>query len=410
MAEVARAVIRRLELEQFRAHRRLEIDIPAAGLRICGPNGSGKTTILEGIQLLSTTRPRRGATESDLINHQSGADLGLPPFARVVGEFDRGGVAARIEVFIQRSDRGGAARKTLKIGDRPRRASDVVGLIPTVSFAPDDLDLVLGAPTTRRRFLDVLLSQIDRQYLRFLSRYAKILAQRNGLLRRMVNGEPPAGADQFVYWDEQLVALGAYLVAARARAVEALSLAAERRFRSLADGIGALRIAYQSTIDAPPAWWSDVVQDARDTVDAAQRVGVMFERRLRASSELERARGATVLGPHRDDLLVTLGERDIARFGSRGQQRIAVVAIKLAEIDLISAVAGIRPIFLIDDVLSELDDARRRALVDAVAQVGSQIIVTSTDSTLLDQPSIAATGELRLASRDSAAGMLGSTR
>jgi DNA replication and repair protein RecF len=397
LTDSARVTINRLELELFRAHVAFAVDIPEAGLRIHGPNGSGKTTLLEAIQLLSTTRPRAGATDNDLINHASGRDLGLPPFARVVGSFERAGSVVRIEAFIQRGERSGTARKTLKVGDRARRAADVVGLVPTVSFAPDDLDLVLGTPATRRRFLDVLLSQIDRQYLRCLSKYAKILAQRNGLLRRVREGGSDAPTqEQFHFWDEQLVALGSYLVAARVRAVAGLAVQARQRFQHLAPEIGALGIEYQPTIQASAAWWNTVTREAHDTLDAAQRIGVTFERRLRESSELESGRGSTLVGPHRDDLAVTLGEHDIARFGSRGQQRLAVVAIKLAEIDLIAQATSLRPIFLIDDVLSELDVERRAALLDAVSYAGSQLVVTSTDRSLLDHARIAGTGELIL--------------
>lgn len=394
MTDLGHVAIRHLELEQFRAHVALTLDVPPAGLRIHGPNGSGKTTILEAIQLLSTTRPRRGALDNDLIHHESGRDLGLQPYARVVGVFDRAGAVARVEAFIQRGVRGNTARKTLKVGERARRAADVVGLIPTVSFAPDDLELVLGTPSIRRRFLDVLLSQTDKQYLRCLGKYAKILAQRNGLLRRVDALGPTA--DQFVYWDEQLVALGSYLVAARVRAVARLAACAAARFELLAPGIGELQLAYVSTLDAPAPWWRALVSEPNDTFDAAQRVGVMFERRLRESGVQERARGMTVVGPHRDDISVALGGRELARFGSRGQQRVAVIAVKLAEIDVISSTTSLRPIFLIDDVLSELDMHRRRALLQAVAAEQCQLLVTSTEAELLEDPALTHTGELEL--------------
>jgi len=387
--------IHRLELEEFRSYRSFSVDIPERGLRVHGPNGSGKTTLLEAIQLLSTTRPRRGANDSDLINHQSGIDLGLPPYARAVGLFDRDDTAVRIEAYVQVGDRGGAARKTLRIGDRPRRAADVVGLTPTVGFVPDDLDLVLGSPSARRRFLDILLSQIDRQYLRCLSKYAKILAQRNGLLRKSRESGTTVD-DQFVFWDEQLVALGAYLIAARVRTGARLGRLISEQHARLTGGADHLVVSYSPSLQGSEAWWDTVIHDATDSIDAAQRVGEAFERQLQRAREQELARGATIIGPHRDDLDIRLGGFELARFGSRGQQRLAVVAIKLAEIDVIAEISGLRPIFLVDDVLSELDERNRRTLLESVAGAGSQLIVTSTDASLLRSTPLAEAGEVEL--------------
>jgi DNA replication and repair protein RecF len=389
--------LRRLELEEFRLHRSFNVDVPAAGLRIFGPNGSGKSTLIEAIQLLATTRGRRGSLDGDLIHHESGLELGVSPYARVVGLFERDDTRVTITAVVQRGEGRSATRKTFKIGDRARRSSDVVGVVPTVSFTPDDLELVSGSPAVRRRFLDILLSQGDRQYLRCLSRYARILSQRNGLLRQAAEaGSYEAVADQFSYWDEQFVALGSYLVSARIRAVNALCLASSRWFQQLAEDAGALQVTYESTVHAAPEWWTNEVIGARDTTDAAQRIGVLFERQLRRVREAELARGATTVGPHRDDVRLQLASRELARFGSRGQQRIAVVAIKLAELDVISKLVGFRPVFLLDDVLSELDIQHRLALLQVARSSHAQLIVTSTDREVLDIAELSDLDELRL--------------
>ncbi|HEX5165827.1 MAG TPA: DNA replication and repair protein RecF, partial [Thermomicrobiales bacterium] len=288
--------ISRLELEQFRVYSDVAIDIPPRGLKIVGPNGSGKSTFLEAIELLSTTRPRRGSIDADVIAHGSGVDLGVQPYSRVVGTIERGDVSVRLEVFTQRTGRGGSTKKLLRVADRPRRAGDVVGLVPTVTFAPDDLDLVLGSPSVRRRFLDVLLSQIDRRYLRYLSRYAKILTQRNGLLRQVAL-EGSNGSEQFAYWDEQLIALGAYIVAARAIIVQRLAAGARERFALLSERSGVLDIAYASTISANAAWWDALEASEPGTADAAQRVAVIYERQLRDGRPADLARGSTLIGP-----------------------------------------------------------------------------------------------------------------
>ncbi len=383
MTDADPVVVQSLELEQFRVYESLRLDIPPAGLRVVGANGTGKSSLLEAIELVSTTRPRRGANDGDLIAHGSGVDLGVPPYTRVDARVLRGDASVEIEVFVQKREHRSGTKKVLKVADRSRRASDVVGLVPTVSFAPDDLDLVLGSPSVRRRFLDVMLSQTDRRYLGHLSRYARILAQRNGLLK----DPAAAGAstdDQFSYWDEQLVALGAYIIAARARVVGALNAHATRRFNELSPASSALGIGYASTLSATESWWSGLVSPGSDILDAAQRVGAVFESQLRRSRPADLARGATSVGPHRDDLDLSVDGRPLSRFGSRGQQRLAVLALKLAELAHAEAAIGLHPVLLLDDILSELDPAHREALLAAVVGSG-QTFITATEAALVDR-------------------------
>lgn len=393
MSETRTVRLERLELEQFRVYRDFSLDLPQAGLRIVGPNGSGKTTILEAIELLSTTRPRQGANDADLIAHDSGRDLGVSPYARAVGKAVRGDVDVRLEVFVERSERRKATKKQFRVADRPRRAGDVVGLIPTVSFSPDDLDLVLGSPSGRRRFLDILLSQVDRRYLRHLSRYARILAQRNGLLRQA--GGDRRLDDELVYWDEQIIALGSYIVAARLAAMVGMRAFAGVAFRELAPSSGEFDIVYGSTVevDAPRG----PIADESAVLDLAQRVGAVFEHQLRKGRQVELARGTTMIGPHRDDLVMTLDDRPLARFGSRGQQRLAVLAAKLGELRYAESVLDVRPVLLLDDILSELDPVNRDSLLSAVSGRG-QLIVTATEAELVESPHLTDLHLLRLSS------------
>jgi DNA replication and repair protein RecF len=394
--ERGQVAIQRLELEEFRVYRALSLDVPPEGLRIHGRNGSGKTTILEAVELVSTTRPRRGANDGDLINHASGVDLGVQPYARVIADVMRGDAHARVEVFTQRLERRNATKKLLRVAERPRRAGDVVGLVPTVTFTPDDLELILGSPSARRRFLDVFLSQVDRRYLRTLSRYAKILAQRNGLLRSAGESDPALIRDQLSYWDEQLVGLGAYIVAARVRAMSQLSRSAAERFTRLSPDAGELAVRYAATIEQSDTWWQQLAQ-LEDILDAVQLASVEFERQLRASQAAELARGVTTVGPHRDDLSFELDGRPLTRFGSRGQQRVAVMATKLAEMDLATELIGLRPILLLDDVLSELDPEHREALMAGVSGSPGQLLVTATERGLLDRSELAGLAMIEVA-------------
>jgi DNA replication and repair protein RecF len=390
--------IRRLELEQFRAYTSVELSVPAAGLRVVGPNGSGKSTLIEALLLLSTTRSRRGAQDSDLIRHESGVELGVVPYARVLGEIDRGGVTVHLDVTLENQPERSTTRKVLKVADRPRRAVDVVGLLPTVAFSPEDLDLVLGSPPIRRRWLDVVLSQTDRKYLRFLSRYGKILSQRNGLLKQGNNNGNSPSASEFTYWDEQLTALGAYIIAARALAVARIAASASIRFTSLAPEVELLGLEYQSPLNQPPVWWDALVSGQPSADDVVQRVGAVYEFQMGESLTSDLARGSTQIGPHRDDVAFTLGGRPLTRFGSRGQQRLAVVALKLAEADFMAAVTDLRPVFMLDDVLSELDPDHRQSLVETVRENGSQIIVTATEGALLSGENLGDLGLAELAS------------
>lgn len=376
-----------MTLENFRLYRQLSLDLNPDGLRIAGPNGSGKTSLLEAVLLLSTTRSRRGVQDGDLIHHESGQDLGVAPYARVTGQIERPDGHARIEMFVERDAARGATRKIVRVADRPRKAIDVVGLLPTVSFSPEDLELVVGSPSVRRRFLDVLLSQTDRQYMRHLARYTRILGHRNGLLRRTNGSSAPQ--DEFEYWDEQLTGLGAYLLGARTKAVELLNVSAARSFRTLSPDAGALSIGYLPTLQQPEGWWTRLDAANRAPVDLAQWFGAALEKQLRATLKDDQLRGATQTGPHRDDLALRLDGRDLSRFGSRGQQRVAVVALKLAEIAYARQVLGVNPVLLLDDVLSELDPRHRSALVGTVRESGSQVLVSATEVALLEAGELA---------------------
>ena len=375
----------RLDLEHVRAHLALTLEPSPAGVRIVGPNGSGKTTIMESIELLSTTRPRRGANDADLISHLETESYGFDPFARIRVRAEVEGADLDLEAFVQRASRGPGTRKLFKINQRPGRASSVVGLLPTVTFTPDDLELIIGAPAARRRFLDVLISQIDGRYLRSLSRYARVIAQRNGLLRQSTNDGAVLSDDEFGYWDEQLIALGAYLLATRVRIVAQLATTAATHFHGLSTRAGDLSVAYRSSLTMPDAWWHEVCRTSSD-MEATQRVAVAYERELSAARSQDAARGVTTVGPHRDDLELQLNGRPIARYGSRGQQRLAVVAIKLGERDVAHHALGRAPLLLLDDVLAELDVGHRAALLNTAHEAGGQLFVTSTDAALLDEP------------------------
>jgi DNA replication and repair protein RecF len=385
--------LRALELDEFRSFRRLELAIDPAGFRAIGPNASGKSTILEAIAMLATTRSPRTAAEREIAHWDSGSDLAVPPYARLRGQFERKDGLHQIEIGMTLRDRAQSSlKKIVRVDDRPVRAVDAVGQFTTVHFSPEDVNLVSGAPSARRRYLDVAVSQSSRSYLRALSRYGRVLEQRNSLLRSLSRDRitPQTGrpARELPFWDAELTAAAADLLAFRLGAIQALSSRARQHFEQLT-GDASLAITYASprmdlpeTIPANEDWRSPP-QSLRQTLSAA------FTRSLGSLAMEELRRGITVVGPHRDDFCISANGADLARYGSRGQQRLAVVAMKLAELDLLGDSLGEPPVLLLDDVLSELDMARREMIVVALAARDAQICVTATDESDLASSELA---------------------
>ena len=386
-----------LELEEFRSYRHLDLRLDPRGLRLVGGNATGKSSLLEAIAMLATTRSPRSATEREVINWESGIEYGLPPFARVGGGLIRQAGATEIEIGLQVDPaRPGAVRKQIRLGGRPVRAADAVGTLKAVLFSPEDVALVAGPPSGRRRYLDLTISQLDGAYLRALSRYARVIAQRNGLLkalaRERVSANSPAAETQLAFWDAELVAQGAAVVARRLLFVRRLNELAGDRFRRLSAG-DSLTLAYRPTLPL------DALADAHSFGSREQAQSLVareYEERLREARVDELRRGASLVGPHRDDMTFAVEGVDLGTFGSRGQQRLAVVALKLAETELMTEVAGEPPVLLLDDVLSELDASHRRLVTSTAGAIGAQVVVTATDEELLERPDLEALPRARV--------------
>ena len=385
--------LRALELDEFRSFRRLQLTVDPAGFRAIGPNASGKSTILEAIAMLATTRSPRTSAEREISNWESGSELAVPPYVRLRGEFERNDGVHHVEIGITLRDRSQSSlKKMVRFDDRPVRAVDAVGQFTTVHFSPEDVNLVSGAPSARRRYLDVAVSQSSRSYLRALSRYGRVLEQRNSLLRSLsrdrMTAEGGRPARELPFWDAELTAAAADLLAFRLGAILELSNRARQHFEQLT-GDASLLITYASPrMELPeviPANedWTTPPQSLRQTLSAA------FSRSLGSHAGEELRRGLTVVGPHRDDFCISANGADLGRFGSRGQQRLAVVAMKLAELDLLGDSLGEPPVLLLDDVLSELDKARREMIVAVLAARKAQVCVTATDESDLASPELA---------------------
>ncbi len=377
-----------LELEEFRSYRRLELQLEAPGLRLVGNNASGKSTLLEAIAMLATTRSTRTSAERELINWHSGEDLAVPPFARARGVIQRLDRTVEVDLALQLDpNRPTHVKKMIRLNGRAARAMDAVGSLNAVLFSPEDIELISGTPGGRRRYLDLTISQFDPRYLRSLSRYSRVLEQRNSLLKSLVGAGVGArsrsAGEQLSYWDAELIAHGAAVVTRRLLTVDRLAQLAGERFAQLA-ARDDLIVGYASTVPVPP-------EQRATTSDFSVLQAVVvrnFERAIDESRGDEFRRGVTLVGPHRDDLTFRLGELNVGLYGSRGQQRLVVVALKLAITTLMTEIAGEPPLLLLDDVLSELDANHRSWVLATAAQAGAQVIVTATDADLLRQPAL----------------------
>ena len=393
--------LRTLELNEFRSFRRLFLPLQPAGFRAVGPNASGKSTLLEAMAMLATTRSPRTSAEREIANWQSGSDLAIPPYARLRAEFERGDGSHHIEIGLTLDGgESGSLKKRTRFDDRSVRSVDAVGQLKTVLFSPQDVDLISGSPNLRRRYLDMAVSQASRSYLRALSRYNRVLEQRNSLLRgfarERVSSEALGPAQEMAFWNAELISTAVDVMAMRLGAVNFLNSRAKFHF-SMLTGDESLSVAYVAPrVNLPEEEWVGVAWPATPQ-SIRQALAASFAASLERLVAEELRRGITVIGPHRDDIEVMASGVDLGRFGSRGQQRLAVLAIKLGELDLLEDAGGETPVLLLDDVLSELDGRHREKLVNLLSARDAQICVTSTDDRDLASPGLSHLPRLRVA-------------
>lgn len=377
-----------LELEEFRCFRSLSLDIPPAGFRLFGKNGSGKTSLIEALYLLATTRSFRTTTERHLIHRESARELGLQPYARVAARLDAREAHRTAEIVLSLDPSTMTITKRYRRDGRPVRAMDFVGTVRVVLFSPEDIELVTGSPSLRRRYLDVTLSTIDATYLRALAQYARILEHRNSLLKQLAGKDRRTIDDELAFWDEQLVTFGSYLIVARYRFLTEWGKSVSERFRELSTGNQLLTTRYSCSLSIPAIVEAELTE--RPLPDAQATLSPLYREALEQLRTDEIRRGSTLLGPHRDDLVWLLDNESLVAVGSRGLQRLAVLAGKLAEITTIQHATGDWPILLLDDVLSELDSRHRARLCTTLAAFPAQQIITAADRAALEQPEFAA--------------------
>jgi len=360
----------RLTLEDFRSYATAELH-PEPGLTIvAGPNGAGKTNLLEAIFVAVTGRSHRAGSDAEMVRHGR-------PYARVRLDLANpdGAGTAHVELLLPAEDAPPEIRKRVTVNGLARRAPSVGDTVRVVLFRPEEMLLLVGAPSERRRFLDAILAQRHRIAARDLAELGRILAQRNALLRAIRREE--ATAEHLVFWDDQLAQVGARVMGARLALVAELS----ERIPELHDAVAPaveqgeqVRLSYADTLK--DAW------PERPSVAAAppplEQLVEAYRRRIIQMREKELWNGVSLVGPHRDDLRVELAGREVATHASRGQQRTIILALKLAETDLLGADGAPTPIVLLDDVFSELDAERSERSLSLLLARG-QVLVTMAD-------------------------------
>jgi DNA replication and repair protein RecF len=331
-----------LGLRNHRNYAQLDL-VPGPGVNVfMGPNGQGKTNLLEAVAMLALSSSPRSRRELELIGP-------VAPMSRIEAEVESAGIKAELAITL--SLEGERARRVIEVDGVRRRAFDLPGRFRVTLFWPDDLGLVKAGPELRRRFLNQMLVQIEPGYARALAGLKRVLEQRNSLLKKIAAGEE--AQDVLEAWDQELVRISGEVVAARAAAVLEMQPDVAAYHAEIAAG-ERLEIRYEG----PPENLAEAVHNS-------------------LAEDLRR--GSTTVGPHHDDLRLLLGGQEARAYGSQGQQRTAVVSLKLAEAELVTRRTGERPVLLLDDVLSELDAERRAALLRQVAGEG-QVIITSAEA------------------------------
>ena len=371
----------RLSLYNFRNYKQLELAFQPGLFVFYGDNAQGKTNLLEAVSMLATGNSFHASSDREVVNWLADEQV-----ARVDGVAKRREDDVQVDIAIfdptptppltptgEQPVRTknllalppNASRKRYKVNGVPKRAVDLIGQLKVVLFAPLDLHLVDGSPEERRRFLDRALCQVQPRYCQALLKYRKIVVQRSALLKRIrENLEEP---QMLNYLDEQLTLLASQIINERHRMITMVNQYANEFQQAISGGYEQLQIIYRPSLK---------VEESLDLIELQKK----YREQLRVLRQREIIQGVCLLGPHRDDLEFVVNGVNMLTYGSRGQQRTAALATKLAELAFMRISTGDEPILLLDDVFSELDHLRRDYLLNQVIQ-HEQVFLTSTDLT-----------------------------
>lgn len=328
-------VIKQISLTSFRSYSSRMFEFGEGSTLVVGENASGKTNLMEAMWMLARGKSFRAKHDREMIKY--GMEL-----ARITGKLSDD---VTLEVVL-------VPHKRFLVNGVARRRMDFVGKLPAVLFRPEDMELLIGSPHVRREYLDAVLEQVEEEYRRSLLSYRKGLRQRNKLLERI--REDQATRAQLMFWDQLLIKNGEVMAKKREEFIRLVNEAFGRD--KISQVFGGLKMTYDRS--------------------------VISENRLEQYADAEVASGMTLVGPHRDDFKIFTKDKDLAIYGSRGEQRLAVLALKLAELSFATSKIGERPLLLLDDIFSELDHKHREDVLQVVGQ--QQTILTTTDLHLIE--------------------------
>ncbi|TVX89826.1 DNA replication/repair protein RecF [Paenibacillus agilis] len=343
--------VKSVSLQHYRNYETMELDTNNNVNIFVGRNAQGKTNLLESIFVLALTKSHRTAKDRELIAWDKDHTLLKAAVERKYGTYN-------LELNISKQ-----GKKAKLNGLEQKKLSNFIGSLNVVMFAPEDLEIVKGGPSVRRRFLDMEIGQVHPGYLYHLQQYQKVLVQRNNLLKQMWNDRSSAHMQMLEVWNEQLVEHGVKIVKKRKYYLKKLQVWAERIHAGITNGQEQLAISYVPSL-------------ALDEDNEA----VLFEQfmiKLSQMNDQEIRRGITLVGPHRDDLAFSINGKEVQTYGSQGQQRTTALSLKLAEIEFMHEEIGEYPVLLLDDVLSELDSYRQTQLIETF-QEKVQTFITTT--------------------------------
>ncbi len=373
--------LKHLSLTNFRSLTRLDIELPRRAAVLVGSNAQGKTSVLEAIYFLAAFTSFQTHVDRQIVNfHEAKNPLAV---TRLVADYQRGKTKHRLEarlILEPTGVNGQRLRKEILLDGAKRHANDVIGHFNAVIFVPQMSQIIEGGPDERRRYLNLALAQAVPSYARALGEYNQALTQRNALLKAL--NERGGNSDQLQVWDEALVKFGAQIILWRIQAVQEIERFASRIHHELTRGTEILRLAYEPAFDPLPkpsgqlGLKLDTVID-RSSLDLNE-IQEGFLARLKQIRSEEIARGVTTIGPHRDDLRFIINKADVSDYGSRGQLRTTLLALKLAEVEWMKDRTGEWPVILLDEVMAELDVNRRADLLKYVDK-DQQVLFTTTD-------------------------------
>ncbi|MFY7805084.1 MAG: DNA replication/repair protein RecF [Limnoraphis robusta] len=361
--------LKTLHLQQFRNYRDQKVVFDAPKTILVGDNAQGKSNLLEAVELLSTLKSHRVSRDRDLI-------LDPESIGQITATLERDRGLLELAVTLRSQGR----RTVMLNGESLRRQLDFLSLLNVVEFSSLDLELVRGSPERRRSWLDRLLVQLEPVYAYILHQYNQVLRQRNALLKKTrslsrlstdIEQKPSVSDSELAVWDAQLAVTGSRVIRRRDRVLERLTPLAQTWHHLISGSTENLQLSYQPNVQVLSA------ENTRLSALSPQEVQHAFLQKISTRAIAEQQQGTSLVGPHRDDICFEINQTPARQHGSSGQQRTLVLALKLAELQLIEDVVGEPPLLLLDDVLAELDINRQNQLLEAVGDRFQTLITTT---------------------------------